>query len=100
MTDHEFFREFLRRFHLEDDLFPTLIMNNSVAYEILLKDGMEEEKGLLDFSFDAKTGEFIDEKPRLTDAEEVNLQEQLKEMDCDETIRTIRFLLDKLQDNL
>lgn len=99
MTDLEFFQEFLRRFHLEDDLLPALTMNNSVSYEILLKDTSEEEKGLLDFNFDAKTGEFIDNKPCFTDTEGVNLEEQLKAMDYNETINTIRFLLDELQDN-
>lgn len=99
MTDLEFFQEFLRRFHLEDDLFTALTMNNSVSFEILLKDPLEEEKGLLDFSFDAETGEFIDDKPRLTDTEGANLEEQLKAMDYNETIDTIRFLLDELQNN-
>lgn len=99
MTDLEFFQEFLRRFRLEDDLFPALTMNNSVSYEILLKDNLGEEKGLLDFSFDVKTGEFIDDKPCLTDTEGADLEEQLKVLDYNETIDTIRFLLDELQDN-
>ena len=99
MTDLEFFQEFLRRFNLENDLFPVQMMNDSIAYEILLRDNSEEEKGLLDFSFDAKTGEFIDDKPCLTDTEGADLEEQLKSMDYNETINTIRFLLDELQDN-
>lgn len=99
MTDLEFFKEFLQRFNLENEVFVET-NNYSVAYEVLLRDITEdEEKGLLTFTFERETGKYIDGKPYLSDTGEANLEEQLKAMDYNETINTIRFLLDKLQDN-
>lgn len=95
MTDLELFQEFLHRFNLKDDISPAKTINNFIVYQILLRDASDKEKkGLLNFVFDARTGEYIDGKPYL----DVSLEEQLEALDYEKTITAIRFLLNNLEE--
>lgn len=93
MTDLKFFQEFVSRFNLEDDVFIVKTFNQSIAYKILLRDTIEEEeKGFLNFSFDDKTGEFLDHKPFLS----VSDKGKFDKLNNDKIVDLIKYLVDKL----
>lgn len=95
MTDLEFFKEFVHRFNLDDDVSKN---NCSEFHSISLKDEDENERGAFAFEFTRESGELID-TPYFNDYGEGNLEEQLRALTYDEILNVFDFLTDLLRND-
>lgn len=93
MTDLEFFKEFIHRFNLDDNVEKN---NYSEFHSISLKDEDENERGVFAFEFTRDSGELID-TPYFSDYDENHLEEQLRALTYDEILNVFDFLTDLLR---